>query len=213
MDTGFITLHRKITENPIWENSQLMHLFLTLLLWANHEEKKTLFNGKVEIIGRGQLITGRFKLAEATGIPAGSIPRYLDTLRKLEIINTKSNNKFTLITIIKYSEYQTKKEKVNTKPNNQRTPSEHPVNTNNNVTMKQESVPTQASEFFTSKEKQAELFKWLVSTGVAEELARTELWEFIKYWKETSAKGKERWQGQKFFDVKRRVGTWFKNIK
>ena len=68
MDTGFITLHRKITDNPIWKNSQLSHLFLTLLLLANHEEKKTLFNGKIEVIGRGQLITGRYSLAGLTGI-------------------------------------------------------------------------------------------------------------------------------------------------
>ena len=133
MDTGFITLHRKIIENPIWKNSQLSHLFLTLLLWSNHEEKKTLFNGKIEVIGRGQLITGRYALAGATGISPNTIKDYLNLLEKLEIITKKSTNKFTLISIVKYNDYQTKKEKHTSKNTNQ-TPARHqPDTTNNNV--------------------------------------------------------------------------------
>ena len=104
-----------------------------MLLLANHKEKKVLFNGKIEIIGRGQLITGRNALAEKSGIPAGSIPRYLEILKNLEMLNIKPNNKFSLITIIKYSDYQDKVNNLNSKPNIQRTSSEHPVNTNNNV--------------------------------------------------------------------------------
>ena len=133
MDTGFITLHRKITDNPIWKNSQLSHLFLTLLLWANHEEKKTLFNGKLEVIGRGQLITGRFKLAEATGIPKGTIHSYIATLTAMGIISTKASNKFTLITILKYNDYQLQKTKASTKTSNQLAPKEQQDSTNNNV--------------------------------------------------------------------------------
>lgn len=132
MDTGFITLHRKVTENPIWKNSQLVHLFITLLLLANHEEKKFLFNGKLESVKRGQLITGRHTLAEQTLIPAGSIPRYLGILEKLGIVNIKANNKFSLITIEKYNDYQNKDGVANIKANNKRTASEQPVNTNNN---------------------------------------------------------------------------------
>jgi hypothetical protein len=77
----------------------------------------------------------------------------------------------------------------------------------------EQSSPTPTKEFFTNKDKQKEMFNWLVSTGIEESLARTELWEFIKYWKEPNTKGKERWQGQKFFDIKRRIGTWLKNVK
>lgn len=133
MDTGFITLHRKILDNPIWKNSQIVHLFLTLLLWANHEEKKTLFNGKVETIKRGQLITGRLALAKKTGISPNTIKDHLSILQNLGIITKKSTNKFTLITIVKYSEYQDKKEKDTSKNTNQ-TPTRHqPDTTNNNV--------------------------------------------------------------------------------
>jgi hypothetical protein len=36
---------------------------------------------------------------------------------------------------------------------------------------------------------------------------------FLDYWTEADAKGKMRYQDQKFFDIGRRVGTWIKNSK
>ena len=40
-----------------------------------------------------------------------------------------------------------------------------------------------------------------------------ELENFKGYWTETNSSGKERWQGEKYFDIKRRLNTWFKNKK
>ena len=36
---------------------------------------------------------------------------------------------------------------------------------------------------------------------------------FVDYWTEADAKGKMRYQDQKFFDISRRIGTWIKNAK
>lgn len=36
---------------------------------------------------------------------------------------------------------------------------------------------------------------------------------FLDYWTETDAKGKMRYQDQKFFDISRRIATWTKNSK
>jgi hypothetical protein len=35
-----------------------------------------------------------------------------------------------------------------------------------------------------------------------------EVMKFYNYWTETDEKGKERWAGQKFFDIKKRIATW-----
>lgn len=128
MQNGFITLHRKIKDNPIWQNSKLVHLFIHLLLSANHEDKDFLFNGEVTKVKRGQLITGRYALAGETEINPRTIYDLLRTLERLGMITVKSNNKFSLITIVKYSDYQDKK----TKSNNQPTTNQQPANTNNN---------------------------------------------------------------------------------
>lgn len=85
--------------------------------------------------------------------------------------------------------------------------------------VKREGVETSSTsptkDFFTDKDKQKEMFNWLLSTGIDEQLARTELWDFINYWKEPSLKlkNKERWELEKFFDIKRRIGSWLKNKK
>lgn len=136
--TGFITLHRKITENPIWKNPNAGHLFVTLLLLANHEQTRFLWNGQEMVLERGQLLTGRFALSELTGIAPGTIYDNLRLLEKLGMISVKSNNKFSIITIVKYSDYQDKKERPNNKPTtNQQQTNNQPthttiITTNNN---------------------------------------------------------------------------------
>jgi hypothetical protein len=132
MNDGWISLHRKIRDNALWKNSQLVHLFLELLLTANHEEKKIVFNGKIEVVGRGQLITGRYTLSEATGIKPSSIRNYLQLLKNLEILDIKPNNKFSLITILKYNQYQGVLRKKDIKQDNNLTSTGQQKDTNNN---------------------------------------------------------------------------------
>lgn len=133
MENGWISLHRKIRDNPLWKNSQLVHLFLELLLMANHVETKFLWNGKEQILKRGQLLTGRYRLSEATGISPNSIKDYLMTLGRMGITTSKSTNKFTIITILKYEQYQNIKDKDTSKSTN-KTPTKHqPDTTYNNV--------------------------------------------------------------------------------
>lgn len=128
MQNGFITLHRKIKENPIFRNSHLYHLFSFYLLSANHEEKEVYFNGQFVTVKRGQLITGRLSISEQTGIPNGSIPRLNQVLVRLGMITLKPNSRFSLITVVKYNDYQSKRIEANSP----QTADEQPANTNNN---------------------------------------------------------------------------------
>lgn len=215
---GFITLHRKLRDNPIYKNSQLLHLFIELLLMANHEQTRFLWNGQEMILERGQLITGRFALAEATGIKPGTIHSYIASLTAMGIINTKPSNKFTLITIVKYDDYQLNKVKPSTKSNNKPATNQQPASTYNNVNndnkiLTNVSIPTpsdQAKEFFNNTIKQQEVQAWLISKGVPDAVAKSEMEKFIGYWTELDKTGRrQRWQDQKYFDLKRRFVTWF----
>lgn len=51
--------------------------------------------------------------------------RYINVLKELKMLNIKSNNKFSVITVEKWEDYQIKKEEINSKLNNKRTTSEH----------------------------------------------------------------------------------------
>lgn len=115
---GYISLHRKLRDNPIYKNSGILHLFIELLLMAAHEQTTFTFNKQTITLERGQLLTGRFKLSEATGIPPGTIHSYLASLTALGIISTRPSNKFTVITLLKYDEYQTYRPRASNKASN-----------------------------------------------------------------------------------------------
>lgn len=129
MQNGFITLHRKIQENVIWKHPGLVHLFIHLLLSATHKPDKFLWNGTEMELKRGQLICGRYGLSEGLSTNSSTIYKRLKVLEKLGLISVKSNNKFSIITIAKYSDYQDRKKEGN----NEVTTKEQQGNTLNNV--------------------------------------------------------------------------------
>jgi predicted transcriptional regulator len=129
---GWIKLHRQITEKGYYTDSAFIHLWVHLLIKANHKEKEFLFNGKLQICERGQLITGIHALARETGIHRSKVERILRVLESEKKIEKQANNKFSLITILNYENYQ-ESEKQKEKPaRNQREASEKPARTNKN---------------------------------------------------------------------------------
>ncbi len=88
-----------------WEWSSdpnMVALWVHLLFKANYEDKR--WRGMV--VKRGQLITGRKALSDLTGISERTIRTCLARLVDTGEISIKSTNKFSIITICKYSLYQ-----------------------------------------------------------------------------------------------------------
>jgi hypothetical protein len=154
MDNGFIVLHRKILNHPLWKHSSLSHLFMHLLLKASHSDQEFIFNGESMTLKRGQVIIGRFALAKELGQKAGSLRNRCQTLAKMGIITIKSNNKFSLITIVKYSQYQTIGVKVNTKKDNERTSNGQQSTTYNNDNNVNNILPVGVDGISSLKEKE-----------------------------------------------------------
>ena len=102
METGWIKMHRKILSWEWYHDSGMVHLFIHLLLNANHEDKKW----KGQVIQRGQLITGRRELSKRTGLSERSIRTFIKRLKNDQQIAIKTTNKFTIITICNYNTYQ-----------------------------------------------------------------------------------------------------------
>lgn len=99
---GWIKLHREITEWQWYQKPYIAHLFIYLLLKANHADGQ--WQGI--LVKRGQLITGREKLQQATGISEYGVKDGLKKLQKSNSIVVKSSNKYSLITICNYDAYQ-----------------------------------------------------------------------------------------------------------
>jgi hypothetical protein len=99
---GWIKLHRKFMKWEWYDKSNMVHLFLHLLLEANHDTEK--WHGIQ--IERGQVLTGRKQLSQKTGISEQCIRTCLDRLKSTNEITIQSTKQYSVITINNYDRYQ-----------------------------------------------------------------------------------------------------------
>src|SRR6185295_2007300 len=102
MENGWIKIHRKIEKKGYYTQSEYIHLWVHLLLKANYEPVEFLWNGKIQHLKRGQILTGRKKLAKETGINEHKVDRILKCFISEQQIEQQTTTKFRLITILKY---------------------------------------------------------------------------------------------------------------
>ncbi len=126
---GWIKLHRKIKEKGYYKNSSYVHLWVHLLLSANHKPREFMFNGNIVVIKEGQLLTGRKRLSEDTGISESTIERILKLLETEQQIGQQKTTKHRIITILKWREYQI----VDSVVDSERTTNGQRADTNKNV--------------------------------------------------------------------------------
>ena len=130
---GWIKLHRKILDNPVFLNPELYQLFTYCLLRANHGETKIIWNGVEESIGKGCFISGRKVIASDTGQGESAVYKRLKILEKLNMISLKSNNRFSVVKVLNYGVYQGEELDVEQQSNNKVTTKEQQSNTDKNV--------------------------------------------------------------------------------
>jgi len=112
---GWIKLHRKFMTWEWYADDHMVRLFVHLLLEANHKPQRW----RGILIERGQLVTGRFKLSENTGISEQSIRTCLNRLKSTSEITIKSTSKYSIITICNYNKYNLATTEINQQINQQ----------------------------------------------------------------------------------------------
>lgn len=133
MNNGWIKLHRKLLDNPVYRRPAYLSVWLTLLLLANHEDKKFMWNNGTIVIHEGSLVTGRDKLSKLTGVSSSTIERVLQFLENEHQIEQQKTTKYRVITIINWKEYQTSDNKTD----NKRTTNGQQTDTYKNVRRKE----------------------------------------------------------------------------
>lgn len=129
---GWIKLHRKLLDNPVMINAELLQLFIYCLLRANHADNEFIFNGKMIMIETGSFITGLHVLCKDLKQKQTSIYRRLQLLTTLGYLSLKTENKFTIITVLNYKTYQVSDFESGKPVENKRKTNGKPVETNNN---------------------------------------------------------------------------------
>ena len=101
---GWIKLHRKILDNGIFTDANLLKVFIWCLIKANSSQKnKNVYNAKIK---QGQFITGRTSASEELYMKPSTVHDRLKKLQTLGYIKIKSTTKYTIISVLKYSQYQ-----------------------------------------------------------------------------------------------------------
>ena len=116
--SGWIKLHRKINENPILKKGKVFsnfEAFVWLLLRSNFDDAKVVIGGEIYKLKQGQMITSKKKLMKQFKWGNSRLNTFLNLLEKDKMINSKSNNKLTMITILNWDSYQDSKSQTNTK--------------------------------------------------------------------------------------------------
>ena len=126
-DNGWIALYRQLLENPIVRKPKYFLLWVVLLLKAAHAGTSFIWNEKRQFIRPGQVLTGREKLSEATGIKPSTVENILKYLESEQQIEQQKTQKFRIITIKNWEKYQFRK-----KVDNRMTTDEQQNDTYNN---------------------------------------------------------------------------------
>lgn len=110
---AFIKLSRSMLKWQWFAVDGMLNVWIYLLLNARYED------GYVfgVLVKRGQVIAGRKKIAIETGLSERTVRTCLSRLKSTNEIAIETTNRYSIITILKWEEYQSKK----IKPTNQAT--------------------------------------------------------------------------------------------
>jgi DNA replication protein DnaD len=80
--------------------------WIDLLLSANHEEREIFFNGNILTVRRGSFITSYDKISDRWGWSSTKVRKFFNTLIKQEMIQVKSDEKKTVVSLVNNTFYQ-----------------------------------------------------------------------------------------------------------
>jgi hypothetical protein len=102
MEKGFIKLYRDIVDWEWFDNPNCLALFIHCIILANWRDKK--WHGI--IIKRGQFVTSTKNLSNQTGLTYMQVRTALKKLEQTNEIKRETTNKYTIITVNNYNDYQ-----------------------------------------------------------------------------------------------------------
>jgi hypothetical protein len=128
---GWISLYKKFVNWEWYQDTNVKSVFIHLLLLASYEDKK--WQGRV--VKRGQVIISSGNLASDLKLTRQQVRTALKKLQSTDEISVESTNKYLVITIEKYSDYQSALQN-----NNHQTTNKITIEATNKIT--EESVET-----------------------------------------------------------------------
>jgi len=103
---GFVKLYRSALHDGTLRHHNMWILWTYCLMKASYTTRELMIGGQMVRLDPGQLIFGRHKAAEETGLSERQIRTSLDGLKKASKVTTRSTNKYSIISIVNWDTYQ-----------------------------------------------------------------------------------------------------------
>ena len=135
MNDGWISLHRKFTENWIWKENRVFsraEAWLDILMSVNHIEKKFAIKDKLFIVKRGESIHSLTTWGKRWKWDKSKVRRFLNLLQSDSMVVLTNEQKTTRLTVCNYDSYQNIRIDVEPKLKRKRNAVETHLTPNNN---------------------------------------------------------------------------------
>jgi len=106
MREGYIKLWRQSLESESWQNIKQWRFWTWCLLKATYCESDVVVGKQTIHLMPGQFVTGRFAAMKETGLSEQEIRNQQINHQINQQITIKSTNKYSIITIVNWAEYQ-----------------------------------------------------------------------------------------------------------
>ncbi len=107
---GYVFLWRKLINSRIWNNPELLKIWIWCLLKTNHSDNWVTFStgkGESEVfVKRGQFIFGRNSASEELKMKPSTIYKRMIKLKNIGNLELKSNTHYSIVTICNWEKYQ-----------------------------------------------------------------------------------------------------------
>lgn len=129
---GWIKLHRKLLDWGWADDPNMLALWCRILLTATHEAK----NWRGINLKPGQVVFGRDEWARKTGISPRSLRTCLERLKSTNELTIETTNRFSILTVVNWKEYQAAGESATSKTTSEPT-NKRPTNDQQPTTSKE----------------------------------------------------------------------------
>lgn len=107
MNDGWIKISRNITEHWLWDDGEKLKWWLDLLLMAQWEDKKVMYDSHLYTLQRGQMLASISFLTERWKRNRQTVMKFLKLLEEENIITrTVMDRQTPILTICNYDKYQ-----------------------------------------------------------------------------------------------------------
>jgi len=196
MPEGYIKLWRKSLDSQVWGNPDHWRFWTWCLMKATHQHRIQVVGNQQIELSPGQFIFGRFKAMEETGLSVQKIRTSIEQLSKRRNLTIKSTNKYSIISIVNWKQYQ---EEITIKTTNKQPTNNQQITTNKNV----KNVKNNKKEKKEPFEKRVKDFSEEVM-GYSDKYTQTMLEAFITYWTEPDLEETTK----KELELQKKNGTW-----